>query len=94
MRPKVAQFCGVYHNVFWVVVSRAGDGDCTQQTLLVYAAKYGAPFTLMHCWDEFKDYPKWKQVELPNFEANTQEKNKRYKSSISSSFNTTLRVLI
>nr|GEU41142.1 hypothetical protein [Tanacetum cinerariifolium] len=38
---------------------------------------------------ELKDCSKWKEVELPNFEAPIQKKNKRYKSLGSSSFNMT-----
>ena len=70
-------------------MSGAGNRDYTHQALLEYAVKYGAPFTLMHCWVELKDCPKWKHVNVLDFEVNAQEKNKRYKSSGSSCFSTT-----
>ncbi|GJW73534.1 zinc finger BED domain-containing protein RICESLEEPER 2-like protein [Tanacetum coccineum] len=57
-------------------------------TLLKFQVKYGVPFTLLHLWAKLKECSKWKEVELPNFEAHRQKKNKRYKSSGSSSFNT------
>ena len=43
MRPKVAQFCGVYYNIFRTAVSGPA-----QQALFEYASGYGAPFTLMN----------------------------------------------
>ncbi|GKB23276.1 hypothetical protein Tco_0862677 [Tanacetum coccineum] len=69
MRPKVAQFCGVYHNFTWRAVSEAKDEDYTQQSLLEYQADYRVPFTLMNAWANLKDCQKWKEVEIPNFEA-------------------------
>ncbi|GKB93084.1 hypothetical protein Tco_0979221 [Tanacetum coccineum] len=69
-------------------MSGAGDKDYTQKTLLEYQVVYGISFTLLYVWAELKECWKWKEVEHPNFQAQRQEKNKRYKSSGSSSFNT------
>ncbi|GKD20952.1 hypothetical protein Tco_1222655 [Tanacetum coccineum] len=89
VRPKVAQICGVYHNVTRRALSGSGDGDYTHLALLKYQAKSEVLFTLTHCWAELKDCEKWNEVEILDFEANEQENKKRYKSSESNSFNTT-----
>ncbi|GJZ27389.1 hypothetical protein Tco_0571642 [Tanacetum coccineum] len=62
-----------------MAVSKAEDGDYTQQTLLEYEAEYGVSFTLTHFREELKDCEKWKRVEIPYFKASRLEKNKRYK---------------
>nr|GEY95915.1 hypothetical protein [Tanacetum cinerariifolium] len=61
MRPKVTQFCGVYHNVTRRAVSEAEDGDYTQQSLLEYQAESRVPFTLLHARAELKDCHIWKE---------------------------------
>lgn len=67
--------------------SGAGDKDYTKRALEEYRAEYGVPFTLLHAWKFLQDCPKWKDAEVSNFEQDRQEKNKRYKSLGSSSFN-------
>ncbi|GKE83896.1 hypothetical protein Tco_1557638 [Tanacetum coccineum] len=47
--------------------------------LIEYQVEYEIPFRLIHCWKELRECHKWKRVELPNFEADKADKNKRYK---------------
>ncbi|GJT58194.1 hypothetical protein Tco_0993248 [Tanacetum coccineum] len=65
--------------------NEAEDGDYIQLALIEYQAEYEIPFRLIHCWKELRKCHKWKRVELPNFEADKADKNKRYKSSFCSS---------
>nr|GFB62386.1 hypothetical protein [Tanacetum cinerariifolium] len=59
-----------------------------QMALIDYQAEYGVPFTLLHCWEVLKDSEKWNSDELLAFRQEREDgKNKRYKSSGSSSFN-------
>ncbi|GJY51353.1 hypothetical protein Tco_0442200 [Tanacetum coccineum] len=58
--PKVAHFCGVYHNVT--------RRDYIQKALDEFHVRYEVPFTLLHACEVLKDFQKWKQVELPLFE--------------------------
>ena len=93
MRPKVAQFCGVYDNVFRMMASEAGDGNYIQEALVEHHVEYGTKFTLLHCCEVLKECAKWKDVVVPDFEEIQHEKSKRYKSSNSSSgFNTSQSV--
>nr|GEU38547.1 retrotransposon Orf1 [Tanacetum cinerariifolium] len=67
----------------------AGDTDYLQRALIDYQAKYGVPFTLLHCWEVLKESDKWSSREVPLFMQEREDgKNKIYKSSGSSSFNT------
>ncbi|GKC39088.1 hypothetical protein Tco_1051472 [Tanacetum coccineum] len=54
-----------------------------------YHVEYGVPFTLLHCWDVLKECDRWNSEKVPLFMQKREEaKNKRYKLSGSSSFNT------
>ncbi|GJS59959.1 villin-4 isoform X2 [Tanacetum coccineum] len=65
------------------------EARCTSWTTQeeIALSEYGVPFTLLHACAELKDSLKWKEVKLLG--AKRHEKNKRYKSPGSSSFNTT-----
>ncbi|GKF59709.1 RNA-directed DNA polymerase, eukaryota, partial [Tanacetum coccineum] len=89
VRPKVASFCGVYANTILTYTSGAGDADYLQRALTDYHVEYRVLFTLLHYWEVLKECDKWNSGEVPLFMQEREEKkNKRYKSSGSSSFNT------
>nr|GEW27509.1 hypothetical protein [Tanacetum cinerariifolium] len=89
VRPKVCTFCGVYANAVQMYTSGASDTNYLRRALIDYQAEYGVPFTLLHCWEILKDSEKWNSGELPAFRQEREDgKNKRYKSSGSSSFKT------
>ncbi|GJS89590.1 glutathione S-transferase T3-like protein [Tanacetum coccineum] len=89
VRPKICTFCGVYANAVQMYTSGASDTDYLQRALIYYQAEYGVSFTLLHCWEVLKDSEKWNSGELPAFRQEREDgKNKRCKSSGSSSFNT------
>ncbi|GKA74342.1 RNA-directed DNA polymerase, eukaryota [Tanacetum coccineum] len=87
--PKVATFCGVYGNTILMYTIGAGDANYLQRAMTNYHAEYGVPITLLHCWEMLKECDKWSSGEVSLFMQEKEEgKNKRYKSSGSSSFNT------
>ncbi|GKD99676.1 hypothetical protein Tco_1387660 [Tanacetum coccineum] len=86
VRPKVASFCGVYANTILTYTSGAGDADYLQRAMTDYGVEYRVPFTLLHCWEVLKDCDKLNSREVPLFmQERKKKKNKRYKSSGSSS---------
>ncbi|GJV59415.1 hypothetical protein Tco_1465515 [Tanacetum coccineum] len=89
MHSKVASFCGVYANTILTYTSGAGDADYLQRELIDYLVKYRVSFTLLHCWEVLKECDKCNSGKVPLFmQKRDEKKNKRYKSSSSSSFNT------
>ncbi|GJW53286.1 RNA-directed DNA polymerase, eukaryota [Tanacetum coccineum] len=89
VRPKVVSFCGAYANTIRTYNSEAGYADYLQRAMTDYQVEYRVPFTLVHCWEELKECDKWNSEEVPEFmQERGEKKNKRYKSSSSSSFNT------
>nr|GEX48670.1 glutathione S-transferase T3-like [Tanacetum cinerariifolium] len=85
----ILNFCGVYANAVQMYTSGASDTDYLQMALIDYQAEYGVPFTLLHCWEFLKDSEKWNSGELLAFRQEREDgKNKRYKSSGTSSSNT------
>ncbi|GJY20489.1 RNA-directed DNA polymerase, eukaryota [Tanacetum coccineum] len=89
MRPKVCTFYGVYANTIRTYTSVAIDADYLQRALIDYQAEYGVSFTLLHCWEVLKESEKCRSGEVPLFMKDRDDgKNRRYKSSGSSSFNT------
>ncbi|GKB66935.1 RNA-directed DNA polymerase, eukaryota [Tanacetum coccineum] len=89
VRSKVCTFCGVYAYTIRTYTSGASNANYLQRALIDYQAEYGVSFTLLHCWEVLKESEKWRSGEVPLFMQEREDgKNKRYKSSDSSSFNT------
>ncbi|GJR25180.1 RNA-directed DNA polymerase, eukaryota [Tanacetum coccineum] len=75
---------------FWIeILNVASDADYLQRALINYQAEYGVSFILLHCWEVLKESEKWRSGEVPLFMKERNDgKNKRYKLSGSSLFNT------
>ncbi|GKB44404.1 RNA-directed DNA polymerase, eukaryota [Tanacetum coccineum] len=89
MYSKVASFCSVYANTILTYTIGVDDADYLQRELIDYLVKYRVSFTLLHCWEVLKECDKCNSGKVPLFmQKRDEKKNKRYKSSSSSSFNT------
>ncbi|GKA94025.1 hypothetical protein Tco_0816011 [Tanacetum coccineum] len=85
---------------FWIEIlkymhERSGAVDYLQRALTDYQAEYCVSFTILHCWEVLKESDKWSSGEVPLFMQEREDgKNKRYKLSGSSSFNTVRNIKV
>ncbi|GJV38652.1 ALP1-like protein [Tanacetum coccineum] len=85
---EVLQYTESKKNSTVVEQSGAGDEDYINMAMIHYQVETGLRFKPRHCWQVLKDSPKWQEITLPKFAAESSGGSKRNKSSGSSSFNT------
>ncbi|GJS73399.1 retrotransposon protein, putative, ty3-gypsy subclass [Tanacetum coccineum] len=83
VRPRIAAFCAIIHNVKENHESSANDLDVYHKACAEYKMIYKQDFMLEHCYNVLKDHQGWLDVEMPSF-YNTQGRKKSKTSETTS----------